>query len=153
MRHPDVARNKAVMLRTGYYFAKTPPGSEDPFTEHTALAELSPRFFLPKLILAEIRFRGDLRFVDGAFVPRYRNRLRVERTFEGERVTLTPYGEFEAYYDWRYNAFHRQRYNAGLEWVVSKRFVVEGYYCRQQDSKASVKGLNVMGVVLQFYLR
>ena len=152
-RNPDVSRSKMVMIRAGYYFAKAPPGSKDPFTEHTALAEVTPRFFLPKLILVENRFRGDLRFLDGEFVPRFRDRLRVERTFKLTRRALTPYGEFETYYDWRYNAFHRQRYDAGVEWMVSQRFVVEGYYLRQQDSQASVKGTNVAGVVLQFYFR
>ena len=56
-RHPDAARNKMLMIRAGYYIAKTPPGSKDPFTEHTALIEMTPRFFLPKLILVENRFR------------------------------------------------------------------------------------------------
>jgi hypothetical protein len=152
-RHPDAARNKMLMIRAGYYFGKTPPGSKDPFREHTALIEVTPRIFLPKLVLVENRFRGDLRFVDGEFLPRFRDRLRVERTLKLTRTALTPYGEFEAFFDWRYNAFHRQRYSAGAEWVVTKRFVVEGYYLRQQDSKSSVKGTNVAGLVLQFYFR
>jgi len=152
-RHPDTARNKMLMIRAGYYFGKTPPGSKDPFREHTALIEVTPRFFLPQLVLVENRFRGDLRFVDGEFQPRFRDRLRVERTFNLTRTALTPYAEFEAFYDWRYNAFNRQRYSAGAEWVVTKQFVVEGYYLRQEDSKSSVKGTNVGGVVLQFYFR
>jgi len=152
-RNPDVSRGKMVMIRAGYFFAKTPPGSEEPFTEHTPLIETTPRFFLPKLILLENRFRVDLRFVDGEFLPRFRDRLRVERTFGLRRTALTPYAEFETFYDWRYNAFHRQRYSAGSEWVVTKRFVVEGYYLRQQDSEASVKGIDVVGLVLQFYFR
>jgi hypothetical protein len=151
--HPDAARNKMLMIRAGYYFAKTPAGSTDPFTEHTALLEATPRFFLPKLILVENRFRMDLRLLDGEFVPRFRDRLRVERTFKLTRTALTPYVELETFYDWRYNAFHRQRYDVGMEWVLTKHFVLEGYYLRQQDSKSSPKGMNVAGVVLQFYFR
>jgi hypothetical protein len=113
----------------------------------------TPRFFLPQLILVDNRFRGDLRFVDGEFLPRFRDRLRVERTFKLKRTAVTPYGEFEAFCDWRCNAFHRQRYSAGGEWVVTKRFVVEGYYLRQQDSKSPEKGTNAAGLVLQFYFR
>ena len=152
-RHPDAARSKMLMIRAGYYLAKTPPSSKDPWTEHTALIEATPRYFLPKLILVENRFRGDLRFVNGEFTPRFRDRVRAERTFKVKWTALTPYAEFETFYDWRYNSFHRQRYDAGLEWVVTKQFILEGYYLRQQDSKASVKGTNVVGVVLQFYFR
>jgi hypothetical protein len=152
-RHPDASRNKMLMFRFGYYFGKTPPDSKDPWTEHTALLESTPRFFLPKRILVENRLRGDLRFVDGELLPRFRDRLRIERTFKRTRLSLTPYGEFEAFYDLRYNAFHRQRYSAGGEWAISRRFVLEGYYLRQQDSKSSVRGINVAGMVLQFYFR
>jgi hypothetical protein len=38
--------------------------------------------------------------------------------------TLTPYTHAEVFYDWRYNAFHRQRYGAGAEFEVSEHFVV-----------------------------
>ncbi len=150
-RNPDVARNKMLMFRAGYYYAGTPRDSKEPWTEHTALIEATPRFFLPKLILVENRFRGDLRFVDREFLPRFRDRLRIERTFRLKRTAITPYGEFETFYDWRYNSFHRQRYDAGAEWVLNQHFVFEGYYLRQQDSQSSPKGMNVAGMVLQFY--
>ncbi len=142
-----------LMIRAGYYFAKTPPDSKDPWTEHTALIEATPRFFLPRLILVENRLRGDLRFVNGELLPRFRDRLRIERTFKLKRTAITPYGEFETFYDWRYNSFHRQRYDAGAEWVLTRQFVLEGYYLRQQDSQSSPKGMNVAGVVLQFYFQ
>ncbi|MBI4892257.1 MAG: DUF2490 domain-containing protein [Acidobacteria bacterium] len=151
MRHPDVARNKMLMIRAGYVYGKTPTNSKDPWTEQTALIEVTPRFFLPKLILVENRLRGDLRFLDGVFTPRFRERLRVERTFKVKAKSLTPYVEVETFYDWRYNSFHRQRYDVGVEWVLRKWLVLEGYYLRQQDSRSSVKGMNVGGLVLQFY--
>ncbi len=58
----------------------------------------------------------------------------------------------EVFHDWRYNTFHRQRYGAGAEFEVNEHFVVEVYYLRQQDSHSSVRGLNVGGLALQFYL-
>jgi hypothetical protein len=126
LRHPDASRNKMVMVRTGYYYAKTPADSPDPFTEHTALIEATPRFFLPRQILVENRFRCDFRFVDGVYTPRFRDRLRIERTFPLPHTSVNPYSEFEAFYDWRYHSFHRQRYSAGAEWLLHKRFVLEG---------------------------
>ena len=150
-RHPDAARSKMLMIRAGYYYAKTPSDSKDPWTEHTAVIETTPRFFLPKLILVENRLRGDLRFVSGEFRPRFRDRLRIERTFQLKRTAITPYGEFETFYDWRYNSFHRQRYDAGAEWILTRHFILEGYYLREQDSQRSPKGIDVAGMVLQFY--
>lgn len=150
-RHPDVARDRFLQFRVGYLFGKAPPRSEDPFTEHTALMEVTPRFYLPKRILLTNRNRVDLRFVDGDFVPRYRNRLKLERSFRIGNRSLTPYTHVEVFYDWRYNAFHRQRYGAGAEFEVNEHFVVEGYYLRQQDSRSSMRGMNVGGLALQFY--
>lgn len=152
-RHPDAARNKMMMIRAGYYFAKTAPSNKEPWTEQTALVESTQRFFLPRLILMENRLRADMRFVDGEFLPRFRDRLRIERTFKLKRTAITPYGEVETFYDWRYNSFHRQRYDVGAEWVLTQQFVLEGYYLRQQDSQSSPKGMNVAGVVLQFYFQ
>jgi hypothetical protein len=152
-RHPDLSRNDFLMARVGYLFAKTPTNSTNPFTEHIALLELTPRYFLPKHILLSSRNRGDLRFLDGAFVPRYRNRLKVERTFRMGKRSLTPYAHAEVFYDWRYNAFHRQRYATGGEFEVNKRWVLEGYYLRQQDSRSSVRGMNVFGLAVQLYVR
>lgn len=153
LRHPDASRSKMIMVRAGYYLDKTPRNSSDPFTEHTALIECTPRFFLPKLILVENRLRGDLRFIDGVFTPRFRDRLRVERPFNTRLKTINPYSEFETFYDWRYNSFHRQRYSAGAEWILHPRFILEGYYLRQYDSQSSKPWSDVAGVVLQFYFR
>jgi len=153
LRHPDVSRSKMIMLRAGYYFNRTPKDSPDPFTEHSGMIEVTPRFFLPKQILVENRFRGDLRFLDGVFTPRFRDRLRIERPFKIPRTTLNPYAEVEVFYDWRYGSFHRQRYDAGVEWIAHPRFILEPYYLRQHDSRSSNRWIDVAGVVLQFYFR
>jgi hypothetical protein len=152
-RRPDIAREKFLMIRTGYLFGRTPANSPNPFTEHTFLMEMTPRYFLPKGILLSDRNRGDLRFVNGEFLPRYRNRMKFERTFQLGRRAFTPYAHAEVFYDWRYDAFTRQRYTAGGEFEVNKRVVLEGYYLRQEDSRASEKGTNVVGLALQLYFR
>jgi Protein of unknown function (DUF2490) len=151
-RHPNIARQKFLMFRAGYLYGKTPADSPDPFTEHTAVIEMVPRFFLPKQIHLSNRNRGDLRFLDGSFVPRYRNRLKIERTFAIARRSVTPYGHAEAFYDWRYTAFHRIRYAAGSELEINKRIVLEAYLLHQRDSRSAERIMNVLGVSLQVYL-
>jgi len=148
---PDEARSRLLSVRVGYLFGKTPKDSPDPFVEHTPIIEVSPRYYLAKGLLLTDRNRYDFRFLNGIYTPRYRNRLKIERTFQLGKRSLTPYAHVEGFYDRRFNSFHRFRYTAGAEFQINKRFVLEGYYLRQQDSQADPRGLNVAGIVLQFY--
>jgi uncharacterized protein DUF2490 len=138
-RQPDAARTRLLTVRLGYLFGKTAPDSADPFVEHTPIIEVTPRFYLVKNILLTDRNRYDFRFVNGVYTPRYRNRVKLERTFQIGKRALTPYAYVEGFYDRRYDGFHRFRYTAGAEFQINQRFVLEGYYLRQQDfeSRAS----------------
>jgi Protein of unknown function (DUF2490) len=150
-RHPDVARNRFLSIRLGYLYGKTPEDSPDPFVEHTPTIEITPRYYFPKGILVTNRNREDFRFLDGVYTPRYRNRLKVERSFQTQAFAITPYAHAEAFYDRRFDSFHRFRFAAGGEIQFHQHFVVEGYYLRQQDPHSSPRGLNVAGVGIQFY--
>lgn len=151
-RHPDIAKNKFLTVRLGYLFGTTPSKSSSPFTEHTPTAESNSRFYLRNFLLTN-RNRIDLRFKDGVFTPRYRVRLKIERTFQIRKTALTPYAHAEAFYDWRYNAFHRFRYCAGTELEITRRIVLESYYMRQVDPRSDPRAENIAGLALQFYLR
>jgi hypothetical protein len=141
------------MVRLGYLYGKTPEDSPDPFVEHTPLIEVTPRYYLPKRILLSNRNRYDFRFLEGVYTPRYRSRVKMERTFPTGKRALTPYAHVEAFYDRRFDSFHRFRFTVGGEFEINKRFVLEGYYLRQQDSQSEPRGLNVAGIGLQIYLR
>ena len=99
------------------------------------------------------RNRVDFRLVDGDYQPRYRNRLKLERTFKAGRVDLTPYGHAEAFYDWRFDKFHRFRFAAGAEVSLGRYFIFESYYLRQNDTVSAPKYVNAVGAALQFYFR
>jgi hypothetical protein len=148
---PDATRSRLVSIRVGYLYGKTPEDSSDAFVEHTPIIEVTPRYYLPKNTLLTNRNRYDFRLVNGVYTPRYRNRLKIERTFETGRRAFTPYIHAEAFYDRRYDSFHRFRYTIGGEFEINKHFVLEGYYLRQQDSQTEPRGLNVAGIGLQIY--
>ena len=152
-RRTDVARNKFLHLRIGYVFSRPTTENSSHSVEHMPTLEVSPRYYLPKQILVTGRSRADLRILDGTFAPRVRERLKVERTFQLPRTAMTPYAYAEAFYDWRYNAWHRFRYAAGAEWELNRHFVLEGYFVRQRDNRSSTKYLNALGLVLQLYFR
>jgi hypothetical protein len=149
--HADAARSKLLMIRTGYYFVKTPSGSPDPSTEHTPTLEAHGRAPLPYSLLLTDRNRLDFRFVDGDYRPRYRNRLKLERTFKVGPLEFTPYGHAEAFYDWQYNKFRRFRYAAGTEVALGRHLIFESYYVRQKDTVSSPQHVNAIGAALQFY--
>src|SRR4030095_9536725 len=111
------------------------------------------RFQPPGTMRQPDRSRLDFRLVDGDYQPRYRNRLKLERTFKAGRVDLTPYSHAEAFYDWRFDKFHRFRYAAGAEVSLGKHLILESYYLRQNDIVSAPKYVNAVGVALQFYFR
>ncbi len=147
----DPARTQLVMFRAGYQYTVTPEGSNPRSTEHTPTVEAHARAPLPWKILASDRNRFDLRLVDGRFLPRYRNRVKVERTFKIGRFELNPYAHVEVFYDWRWNTFNRYRYAGGMEWSITKWLVLEGYNLTQRDTKSSPEWVNAEGVALQIY--
>ena len=149
--HADIARSKSFMVRVGYLFSRTPSGSSDPFSEHTPTVENHWRFQLPGSVLLTDRNRADFRIRDGSYQPRYRNRLKLERTFPAGRLDVTPYAHAEAFYDWRFDKFHRFRYAAGAEVSFGRHIVFESYYLRQRDTVTSPSHVNAIGAALQFY--
>ncbi len=151
-RNPDIPRNRFLMLRVGYVYAGTPPGNKDPFVEHMPTVELTTRFSAGRRIIISDRNRGDFRFVNELYTPRYRNRLKAERSFGVGSWTLTPYAHAEAFYDWRYDVFHRFRFAGGAEWEINNHIVLEGYYMHQIDTRSSDRHLKILGVALQVYL-
>ena len=152
-QHPsvDASRSKTLMIRAGYYFVRTPSGSPNPSTEQTPSFEAHTRVPLPYLLLLTDRNRLDFRFIDGDYQPRYRNRLKLERTFKVWRMEVNPYASAEAFYDWKYDQFRRFRYCAGSELALGRHFIFESYYVWQEDTISSPRHVNAVGMALQFY--
>jgi len=154
-RHSEIAPDKFLMIRAGYLYNKTAATSSKPASvENIGVIEATPRYYLPAKVLLSNRNRGELGFVKGDFQPKYRNRLKLERTSRLQKEwSLTPYAYAEVFYDWRYDGFTRQRYAAGNVLEFNKRVALDTYYLRQEDSRAKVRGLNVIGMTIELYLR
>ena len=150
--HADASRSKLLLLRTGYLFSR-PKNNSGSSTEHMLTSEATGRAHLPASLLLSDRNRLDLRWIDGDFKWRYRNRLKLERTFEMGRFEFTPYGHGEVFYDLDQRTWTRVRYAAGLEWSVTRRIILEGYYLRQNDWRSFPQFVNAIGVALQLYVR
>ena len=145
----DSSRTRRLLLRAGYGY--TAAGDGQPTTS-TLTAEVTGRLFLPWDLLASDRNRFDLNFTGGEFIPRYRNRLRLERNVDLGKPTLTPYVYGEFFYSFNDGDWIKARAAAGLEVHVWERFVPEVYFQRDFN-KGSSGDVNGFGLVLSIYLR
>jgi hypothetical protein len=99
------------------------------------------------------RNRGDLRFINGQFQPRYRNRLRLERPIKTGKVTLTPRIDAEVFYDMQYDAISTYRYTAGSFASFNRWVTVEAYYAFEINKQSSPRLVNALGLTLYLYFR
>ena len=80
------------------------------------------------------RNRADLRYIDGEFSWRYRNRLSAERTFSLRSFHFAPYLRAEVFYDSRFEKWPRTALTAGSTFPIGKHFDLEWYYEHQNDT-------------------
>ena len=152
IQYADQSRSNLMLFRAGYVYSR-PKNNSGSATEHVATAEGTGRAHLPAEFLLSDRNRIDLRWVDGVPRHRYRNRLKLERTFDIGRFGLTPYVHAEVFYDLHERQWTRLRYAAGAEFNVTKRLVLEGYYLRQNTWGSVPQFVNAVGSAVQFYFR
>jgi hypothetical protein len=148
----DQSRSKFLMVRVGYLVSR-PKNNSGTSTEHMATTEGTTRAQLPGGLLLSDRNRFDFRWVESDARHRYRNRLKLERTFAIGRFQFTPYGHAELFYDLKPRDWSRLRYAAGAEFSITKRIVLEGYYLRQNTWASVPQFVNAAGTAVQFYFR
>ena len=160
--HIDYHVNKKVSLRTGYRNGFSLGGS-DPFKEHRIIFEQTLRQPLPLEVLFSDRNREDLRWVNGEFSARYRNRVTLEREFKVLNRPVTPYGSAEVYYDSRFRTWNRNRLVVGAQISLKrgaplislihpkKQLVLDLYLARQNDSRSQPSRVKALGVAFSIY--
>jgi len=105
---------------------------------------------LPLSLQVELHSRGELRWLDGAFSWRVRERLQIQRRFEIATYRFTPYASAEAYYDSRYDAFSRTRLSFGAIFPVDEHLSVDVYGSRQMDNRPTSKTVDALGLRIIF---
>lgn len=160
--HLDYHLTRKVMLRTGYRYGFSIDGS-DPFKEHRIVLEQTLRQPLPLDVLLSDRNREDLRWVNGEFSARYRNRVTLEREFKVLGRGLTPYGSAEVFYDSRFDTWNRNRLAVGVQIALKrgmplislihpkKQFVLDVYLTRQNDSRSQPSRVKAVGMAFNIY--
>jgi len=148
----DQDRLQFLRLRAGIRRTFSLSGDERELSETRVVVEATPRAFLPWHILMAIRNRLDFRWIeDQGYSWRYRPRLWLEREFGVAGIALVPYGSLEAFWDSRYDAWSRSRYQFGMAVPITTWFVPEAYYSRQIDTSPERSYTNALGIVTTFY--
>jgi hypothetical protein len=160
--HIDYFLNKKISLRAGYRYGFSLGGS-DPFKEQRIIFEQTLRQPLPLEVLLSDRNREELRWVNGEFSARYRNRVTLEREFKVLNRPTTPYGSAEVYYDSRFKTWNRNRLTVGVQIAFKrgaplislihpkKQFVLDVYVTRQNDSRSQPTHVKALGLAFSIY--
>jgi hypothetical protein len=98
------------------------------------------------------RSRAELRWVNGDYSWRLRERLHLQRFFASPvRFDPRPYGTFEAYYDSRYDTISRLAGRAGVEVRLWPGSDIDVYLARQENSRGEPPRVNALGVTVKVY--
>jgi hypothetical protein len=144
----DQSKSRPVMFRLSYRYL---PAVEGPSEQRIGL-EGTGRYPLVRGVLLSDRNRADLRYIDGAFSWRYRNRLSAERTFAIHHYHFTPYIRAEAFYDIRFEKWSRTALTGGSTFPIGKHIELESYYEHDNDTATSPnRQVDGMGYVLSMY--
>jgi hypothetical protein len=151
LRETDWAREKYLWMRVGYHIGGTVGGGTDQSFEHRGLLEVNIRVPLPAAFWLTNRPGVEVRDVDGDVSGRVKYQLGVEREVTVRGVTMVPYVQAEVFYDTRFGAWNRQKYQAGVEVVLGPHWRIEPYYARQEDSRSSPEHVNALGLTLKLF--
>ena len=148
----DWQRNKYLWARIGYdriFEATDASGVE--VVENRGVIAFYGRIPLPSSLWLETRTRADFRWIGDDYSNRYRFRLDLSREFDVRGHAVVPYGNFEWFYDTRYDGWARTLATLGAEVTLSSRFRYELYLARQTDRLPEEKNLDALGVALKWY--
>ena len=144
----DESKSRPLTIRTSYDILPT-PGKP---LENRLVLDGTPRYPLQAGILVANRNRVELRWINGDFSWRYRNRLAVERTFAIRSYHFTPYVRGEAYYVSTAGKWSRTAEDIGFIFPIRRRAEIDGYYEHMNDtSKATNQQTHGIGLILSLY--
>jgi hypothetical protein len=132
-------------LRLGYRFTFNTGGAS--YRESRIVGEAVVTPYAAGLARLLNRSRLELRWVNGAYSYRIRDRLHLQRMPPKPRgLALAPYVTFEAYYDSRYNTIARLAGRIGSEAQLARRVGIDVYVARQNNSRDVPRYVNALGV-------
>ena len=144
----DEARSRLLLLSIGYLYF---PQINSP-AENRVVLIATPSYPVKWRFVLSDRNRVELRFVNGTFFWRYRNRLGVQRPFTVHSYRLTPYVRCEIYWDSQVHKWADVAASAGAKLPITKKSELDAYYEHQnQTNKAPNAQVNSFGLILNVF--
>jgi hypothetical protein len=150
----DWQRNRFLWMRVGYRYGRSTGDAErdDRFRERRGIFEITGR---TQPLAGELelvaRLRWDARDVNDQRSNRYRVRLGVEKALRVGGRAVVPFANAEAFYDTRFDAWSRQRYQAGAEVELDRDWRLEPSLIRQNDSRSQPARVNALGMAIKYF--
>ena len=145
--YQDYLNLPAGFLRGGYRFTHSPNGS---YTESRIVLEGTYRTYGTDLVRLLNRTRLELRWVNGAYSYRVRERVHFQRISQMHHgPAWGPYVTFEAYYDSRYNTIAKLGGRIGTEALLGGNRAIDVYIARQNNSRETPRYVNALGATFK----
>jgi hypothetical protein len=147
----DPDKENYLVTAAGYEHLQTFQSGNDTIENRLAV-EATPRFRLGDRLLLSDRNRVEFRWVNGDYSTRYRNLFAVEYDAAIHGVRFAPYASAEFFYDITTSTWKQEWYTAGFQVPYRKWLMVDLYYLRQNCPSCQPEFLNVLGLVVNFYV-
>jgi hypothetical protein len=135
--------------RIGYvYSINDPDAPQSRSTENRIVMDFNYRWKIGDAGLLTDRTRLDLRDKEGHSSQRLRNRVQYEYESKLGGLGFVPYGNVELYYDTRYDAIARYKFELGATVIFSPEVELTPYYGRQTDTEPQRHHINAFGLML-----
>jgi hypothetical protein len=148
--YQDYLQLPSGYLRAGYRFTFSTRDAS--YRESRIVTEVTERLTGSTAWRLVERSRVELRWVNGEYNWRLRERLHLQRFFATpRRLDPRPYGTFEAYYYSQYNTIARLAGRAGVEVRLWPASDVDLYLARQENSRGEPARVNALGLTVKLY--
>jgi hypothetical protein len=148
--YQDYLQLPSGYLRAGYRY--TFSTNDASYRESRIVTEVTERVAGATSWRLVERTRAELRWVNGDYNWRLRERLHLQRFFASPvRFDPRPYGTFEAYYYSQYNTIARLAGRVGVEFRVWRASDIDLYLARQENSRGEPRRVNALGLTLKLY--
>ncbi len=137
-----------ISYRLGYVYSVSNPEASSRSIEHRIVADFNYRWKIGEAGLITDRTRLDLRDKEGSTSQRLRNRVQYEYESKLGGLGFVPYSNFELYYDTRYHAIARYKFELGATFIFSPEVELTPYYGRQTDTQPERLYVNAFGLML-----
>ena len=139
-------------LRGGYRYTFSIQDAS--YRESRLVGELALGSSVARRLRLVNRARTELRWVNGEYSYRVRDRLHLQRTPRDSRGrAYAPYGTFEAYYDSRFGTIARVGARVGVDMHLAGRTTLDVYLARQNNLRSTPKYVNALGMTLKLVMR